>query len=86
MMLSGQATIVQDDSKSFLSIYSRYAVRFLLEILMHVHYLVFQMASRTPHQVVRLTRCFDVPGHTAMLVRVMTETGYRWYPEYTIEE
>ena len=21
-----------------------------------------------------------------MLVRVMTETGYRWYPEYTVEE
>ena len=33
-----------------------------------------------------LTRCLDVPGHTAMLVRVMIETGYRWYPEYTVEE
>ena len=48
--------------------------------------LVFQMSSRTVHQVVRLTRGIDVPGHTAMLVRVMTETGYRWYPEYTVEE
>ena len=44
------------------------------------------MASRTTHQVVRLTRCIDVPGHKAMLVRLMIETGYRWYPEYTIEE
>ena len=36
--------------------------------------------------MVHLTRCLDVPGHTAMLVRVMVESGYRWYPEYTIEE
>ena len=42
------------------------------------------MATRTQNQVVRLTRCLDVPGHTAMLVRVMTEAGYRWYPEYTL--
>ena len=41
---------------------------------------------RPSRQVVRLTRCIDVPGHTAMLVRVMMETGYRWYPEYTVEE
>jgi hypothetical protein len=27
-----------------------------------------------------------VPGHTPMLVRVMLETGYRWYLEYTVEE
>ena len=45
-----------------------------------------QMSSRTVHQVVRLTRGIDMPMHTAMLVRVMTETGYRWYPEYTVEE
>ena len=44
------------------------------------------MATRDLNQVVRLTRCLDVPGHTAMLVRVMTEAGYRWYPEYTVEE
>ena len=53
---------------------------------MPLHYLVFQMSGRIPHQVVRLTRCINVPGHTAMLVRVMTDTGYRWYPEYTVEE
>ena len=53
---------------------------------MPLHYLVFQMSSRTTHQVVRLTRYIDVPGHTTMLVRVMTETGHRWYPEYTVEE
>ena len=44
------------------------------------------MATRAQNQVVRLTRCIDVPGHTAMLVRVMIEMGYRWYPEYTVEE
>ncbi|XBJ09495.1 hypothetical protein VPH35_014560 [Triticum aestivum] len=44
------------------------------------------MATRSQNQVVRLTRCIGVPGHTAMLVRVMVETGYRWYPEYTVEE
>ncbi|XBI79630.1 hypothetical protein VPH35_089034 [Triticum aestivum] len=43
------------------------------------------MASHTPHQVVRLTRCINVPDHTTMLVCVMTKTGYRWYPEYTVE-
>ena len=53
---------------------------------MPLHYFVFQMSGRIPHQVVRLTRCINVPGHTAMLVRVMTETSYRWYPEYTVEE
>ena len=72
--------------KFFLSIYSHYAVQFLLEILMPLHYIVFQMTSRTQNQVVRLTWCLDVPGHTAMLVRVMTEAGYQWYPEYTVEE
>ena len=44
------------------------------------------MATRSQNQVVRLTRCLDVPGHTTMLVRVMVESGYRWYPEYTVEE
>ena len=44
------------------------------------------MATRSQNQVVRLTRCLDVPGHTTMLVRVMVKIGYRWYPEYTIEE
>ena len=44
------------------------------------------MATRSQNQVVHLTRCLDVPGHTAMLVRVMVESGYRWYPEYTVEE
>ena len=53
---------------------------------MPLFYIMFQMASRPQNQVVRLTRCLDVPGHTAMLVRVMTEAGYRWYPEYTVEE
>ena len=49
-------------------------------------WLCFQMATHDQNQVVRLTRCPDVPGHTAMLVRVMIEMGYRWYPEYTVEE
>ena len=44
------------------------------------------MATRSQNQVVRLTRCLDVPGHTAMLVGVMVEIGYQWYPEYTVEE
>ena len=37
-------------------------------------------------QVVLLTRCIDVPGHTAMLVRMMVLPGYRWYPQCTVEE
>src|SRR3954465_7250300 len=44
------------------------------------------MATRPQNQVVRLTRCIGICGHTAMLVRVMVESGYRWYPEYTVEE
>ena len=44
------------------------------------------MANHAQNQVVRLTRCLDVPGHSAMLVWVIIETGYRWYPEYTVEE
>ena len=71
--------------KILLSIYSRYAVQFLLGILMSC-VILFQMATCPQNQVVRLTRCLDVPGHTAMLVRVMTEAGYRWYPEYTVKE
>ena len=72
--------------KILLSIYSRYAVQILLEILMPLYYIMFQMASCPQNQVVCLARCIDVPGHTAMLVRVMTEAGYRWYPEYMVEE
>ena len=85
ILLSGYAILCKM-SQSFLSIYSRYAVQILLEILMSLYYIMFQMASRPQNQVVRLTRCLDVPGHTAMLVRVMTEAGYRWYPEYMVEE
>ena len=70
----------------FSSIYNRYGVQILLEILMPCIISCFQMATRSQNQVVRLTRCIGVPGHTAMLVRVMVETGYRWYPEYTVEE
>src|SRR3954471_16317619 len=44
------------------------------------------MATRPQNQVVRLTRCIGICAHTAMLVRVMVEAGYRWYPEYTVEE
>ena len=77
---------VVDVSNLFLSIYSCYAVQFSLEILMSCIVVVLQMATCAQNQVVRLTRCLDVPGHTAMLVRVMIETGYRWYPEYTVEE
>ena len=43
------------------------------------------MATRDQNQVVRLTRCIGVTGHTSMLVRAMIETGYHWYPEYTVE-
>jgi hypothetical protein len=86
MLLSGYAITLLNVSKLFSSIYSRYAARFLPGLLMPLHYILFQMSSRTPNQVVRLTRAIDVPGHTAMLVRVMTHVGYRWYPEYTVEE
>src|SRR3954468_7802176 len=54
--------------------------------LMPCTILCFQMATRPQNQVVRLTRCIGICGHTAMLVRVMVESGYRWYPEYTVEE
>ena len=85
MLLSGIANCCEC-LKSFSSIYSRYAVRILLVILMLCIISCFQMATRSQNQVVRLTRCIGVPGHMAMLVRVMVETGYRWYPEYTVEE
>lgn len=44
------------------------------------------MADQPAQQVVRLTRCTQVHGHTAMLVHAMTHTGYRWYPEYIVYE
>ena len=59
---------------------------FISRALMPLHYSLFQMPARPFRQVVRLTRCIDVPGHTAMLVRMMSVAGYRWYPEYTVEE
>ena len=59
---------------------------FAFGALMLLHYSLLQMPGRPSRQVVRLTRCIDVPGHTAMLVRVMSVCGYRWYPEYTMEE
>lgn len=37
-------------------------------------------------QIVRLTRCINLPGHIAMLVDAMTLTGYRWYPRYIVYE
>ena len=48
-------------------------------------YIMFQMASRPQNQVVRLTRCLDVPGHTAMLVRVMTEADKVTFAAYHLE-
>src|SRR3954465_7702544 len=44
------------------------------------------MADLPPRQIVRLTRCICVRGHPAMLIEMMSFVGYRWYPEYTIEE
>ena len=85
MMIVGPGTLIwivewlcyhlYDVSNLCLSIYSCYAARFLPETLMPLHYFVFHISGRIPHQVVRLTRCINVPGYTAMLVRVMTETG-----------
>src|SRR3954469_17252838 len=37
-------------------------------------------------QIVRLTRCIGVRGHPATLIEMMSFVGYRWYPEYTVEE
>src|SRR3954469_6656414 len=44
------------------------------------------MADLPPPQIVRLTRCIGVRGHPAMLIDMMSFMGYRWYPEYTVEE
>lgn len=44
------------------------------------------MSDLPGQQVVCLTRCIDVRGHTAMLVRAMTFMRYHWYPEYTVIE
>src|SRR3954466_15693014 len=44
------------------------------------------MADLPPHQIVRLTRCIGVRGHPATLIEMMSFVGYRWYPEYTVEE
>ena len=59
---------------------------FAFRALMLLHYSLFQMLGRPSRQVVRLTRCIDVPGHADMLVKMMSVAGYRWYPEYTVEE
>ena len=86
MLLNGIANCCECLKSFFPSIYNRYDVQILLEILMPCIISCFQMATRSQNQVVRLTQCLNVPGHTAMLVRVMVESGYRWYPEYTVEE
>src|SRR3954467_884890 len=44
------------------------------------------MADLPPCQIVRLTRCIGVRGHPATLIDMMSFVGYRWYPEYTVEE
>src|SRR3954465_3082536 len=44
------------------------------------------MADIPPRQIVRLTRCIGVRGHPDMLIEMMSFMGYRWYPEYTVEE
>src|SRR3954471_24974083 len=44
------------------------------------------MADLPPRQIVHLTRCLGVRGHPAMLIKMMFFIGYRWYPEYTVEE
>src|ERR1043165_1393939 len=44
------------------------------------------MADLPPRKIVRLTRCLGVRGHPSMLIEMMSFIGYRWYPEYTIEE
>src|SRR3954470_10486033 len=44
------------------------------------------MADLPPRQIVRLTRCIIVSGHPAKLIEMMSFVGYRWYPEYTVEE
>src|SRR3954466_13017760 len=49
-------------------------------------FFLFQMAELPPCQIVRLTRCIGVRGHPATLIEMMSLVGYRWYPEYTVEE
>src|SRR3954464_1060918 len=44
------------------------------------------MADLPPRQIFRLTRCLGVRGHPATLIEMMSYVGYRWYPEYTVEE
>src|SRR3954462_8026722 len=44
------------------------------------------MADLPPRRIVRLTRCIGVRGHPATLIEMMSFVGYRWYPEYTVEE
>src|SRR3954452_16082733 len=44
------------------------------------------MADLPPRQIVHLTRCIGVRGHPATLIEMMSFVGYRWYPEYTVEE
>src|SRR3954465_439243 len=44
------------------------------------------MADLPPRQIVRLTRYIGVRGHPATLIEMMSFVGYRWYPEYTVEE
>src|SRR3954463_4002881 len=46
-------------------------------------FFLFQMADLPPRQIVRLTRCIGVRGHTTMLIEMMFFVGYRWYLEYT---
>src|SRR3954470_24035883 len=44
------------------------------------------MAYLPSRQIVRLTRCLGVRGHPVMLIEMMSFIGYRWYPEYIVEE
>ena len=53
---------------------------------MPLHYFVLSDGHPFPEPSGSSDPVHRRPGHTAMLVRVMVETGYRWYPEYTVEE
>src|SRR3954468_1520004 len=44
------------------------------------------MADLPPRKIVRLIRCIGVRGHPAMQIKMMSFIGYRWYPEYTVED
>ena len=46
--------------------------------------LLFQM--RPARQLVRQTMAAGVTGFPAILVRLLTRLGYRWYPEFSIYE